>query len=44
MAVLTSALWTWSNALTTLRLIAAPFFFCALLGDGSDAFRGLVPL
>lgn len=35
MAVLTSALWTWSNALTTLRLIAAPFFFCALLGDAA---------
>ena len=35
MAVLASAIWTWSNALTVSRLIAAPFFFCSLLGEAS---------
>jgi len=35
MAVLTSTLWTWSNALTASRLIAAPFFFCALMGGAT---------
>ena len=35
MAVLTSTLWTWSNALTASRLIAAPFFFCALMGEAT---------
>ena len=35
MAVLTSAVMTWSNALTVSRLIAAPFFFCALLGGST---------
>lgn len=35
MAVLTSRLFTWSNALTATRLVAAPFFFCALAG-GAD--------
>jgi phosphatidylglycerophosphate synthase len=28
---------TWSNALTMLRLLATPFFFCALLGGASGA-------
>ena len=32
MAVLTGRLLTWSNALTLSRLIATPFFFCALVG------------
>lgn len=35
MAVVVDRLLTWSNALTVSRLIAAPFFFCALLGDAS---------
>ena len=30
MAVLAGGLLTWSNALTTTRLVAAPFFLCAL--------------
>jgi len=33
MAELTSRRLTWSNALTALRLISAPFFWCALIGD-----------
>ena len=32
MAELASRYFSWSNALTTLRLLAAPFFFCSLLG------------
>ena len=32
MAALSQVLLTWSNALTGLRLVAAPFFFCALMG------------
>ena len=35
MAGLISRLWTWSNALTALRLIAGPFFFCALIGEAT---------
>ena len=30
MAVLAGRVFTWSNALTTARLVAAPFFFCAV--------------
>ena len=33
MAVVASSIWTWSNALTVSRLVAAPVFCCALLGD-----------
>lgn len=32
MAELASRHLTWSNALTLLRLLAAPFFFCSMLG------------
>lgn len=35
MSVVAGRLLTWSNALTTARLVAAPFFFCALLGDAA---------
>ena len=35
MAVLTGRLLTWSNALTLSRLVATPFFFCALVGGAN---------
>lgn len=34
-AVLNPTVFTWANALTSARLVAAPFFFCALVG-GAD--------
>ena len=34
-AVLTGRLLTWSNALTLSRLVATPFFFCALVGGAN---------
>lgn len=38
MAVLSDTLLTWSNALTTLRLVSAPFFHVALMqGDSARA-------
>ena len=41
MAELASSHLTWSNALTALRLLAAPFFFCALLESHVGAACGL---
>lgn len=35
MAVVAGRLLTWSNALTLSRLVATPFFFCALVGGAS---------
>ncbi len=35
MAVVARRLLTWSNALTFSRLVATPFFFCALMGDAT---------
>lgn len=35
MADVAKSLFTWSNALTASRLVAAPFFFCALVGDAN---------
>ncbi len=37
MAVLAGRLLTWSNALTTTRLVAAPFFFCSLAQEAALA-------
>ncbi len=37
MAELASLRLTWSNALTLLRLISAPFFACALIGGSIEA-------
>lgn len=35
MAVVAGRLLTWSNALTLSRLVATPFFFCALVGSAT---------
>jgi len=44
MAELASRRLTWSNALTALRLLAAPFFWCALVGDSIGLACGLFGL